>query len=222
MIQLFHVYKHYDRNRAALHDINLQIEKGEYVYITGPSGAGKSTLLKLLYCDENADEGQILIGGKNVARLRPSQVPVLRRNIGVIFQDFKLLPTKTVYENVALAMKVVAAPRREIKKRVMETLERMFLDRKRDAYPLQLSGGEQQRVCIARAMVNRPSILLADEPTGNLDSELSMEIFGLLRDINASGATMVVATHNKEVLTRIPRRRIGLTQGKIVSDGWTK
>jgi cell division transport system ATP-binding protein len=219
MIQMFHVTKYYDNDRPALQDINLHIEKGEFVYVTGPSGAGKSTLLKLLYCGERADAGQILIGGRNVARIRESHVPFLRRNIGVVFQDFKLLSRKTVFENVALAMKILAVPRREIKKRVIEVLERVGLERKVDDYPLHLSGGEQQRVCIARAMVNRPFILLADEPTGNLDAELSMEIFHLLRDINTMGATIIVATHNREVLSRIPRRNIGLLHGKIISDG---
>jgi len=221
MIQLFHVTKYYEVNRPALQDINLQIEKGEFLYITGGSGAGKSTLLKLIYCDERADEGQILIGGRNVARLRPSHVPYLRRNIGVIFQDFKLIPRKRVYENVALAMKIAAVPPREIKKRVGEVLEQVGLVQKRDAYPLQLSGGEQQRVCIARAVVNRPSIVLADEPTGNLDLELSLEVFNMLRDINTGGTTMLIATHNREVLKRMPRRMVALQQGKIVSDGWT-
>jgi len=221
MIQLFHVTKYYEANRPAIQDVNLQVEKGEFLYITGPSGAGKSTLLKLIYCDERADEGQILIGGRNAARLKASQIPILRRNIGVVFQDFKLISHKKVYENVALAMKVAAFPPREIKKRVSEVLEEVGLDKKRDSYPLQLSGGEQQRVCIARAVVNRPSILLADEPTGNLDSELSFEVFELLRNINTSGTTMIIATHNREVLKRIPRRMIGLQEGKIVSDGWT-
>lgn len=222
MIQLFHVTKYYEKNRPALQDVNLYIDKGEYVYITGPSGAGKSTLLKLIYCDEWADEGQILVGGGNVARLRASHVPYLRRNIGVIFQDFKLVPRKTVYENVALAMKIAASPPRDIRRRVPEVLERVGLTNKMDAYPLQLSGGEQQRVCIARAMVNRPLILLADEPTGNLDAGLSIGVFDLLRDINTSGTTMLIATHNSQVLTRIPRRRICLDEGKIASDGWVK
>lgn len=220
MIQLFHVSKFYDENRAALQDINLHIEKGEFVYVTGPSGAGKSTLLKLIHCEERADEGQILVGGRNVARLRGSHIHLLRKNIGVIFQDFKLIPHKSVYENVALVMRIMAVPHRELKRRAMEALEWVGMEKRLHDYPLQLSGGEQQRVGIARAIVNRPSILLADEPTGNLDGDLSIAVFEMLRDINTTGTTMLIATHNREVLKRIPRRRVFLQAGRIASDGW--
>jgi cell division transport system ATP-binding protein len=217
MIQIFHVTKHYDR-RPALTDVNLQIDKGEFVLLMGPSGAGKTTLLKLLYCATSLDEGQILIQGRNVARLRASAVPFLRRTMGVVFQDFKLLPKKSVYENVALPLLVQGLSSFETRRRVMEALKAVGVEHRKESRPTMLSAGEQQRVCIARAIVNSPIILLADEPTGNMDAELAREIVELFKTINARGTTVLVATHNRQVIEQVGRRVITLDQGKVVSD----
>lgn len=217
MIQLFHVTKYYDR-RPALMDVNLQIEKGEFVLLMGPSGAGKTTLLKLLYCATSPDEGQILIQGRNVARLKPAAVPYLRRTMGVVFQDFKLLPKKNVYENVALPLLVQGISTFETRRRVMEALKAVGVEHRKESRPVMLSAGEQQRVCIARAIVNTPLILLADEPTGNMDAELAREIVELFKAIHARGTTVVVATHNRQVVEQVGRRVVKLEQGKVVSD----
>lgn len=217
MIQLFHVSKYYDR-RPALSDINLQIEKGEFVLVMGPSGAGKTTLLKLLFCAEAPDEGQILVQNRNVARLRPSDVPYFRRTMGFVFQDFKLLPKKTVFENVALPLVVQGVSAFDARRKVMEALKSVGVEHRKEARPATLSAGEQQRVCIARAIVNGPLILLADEPTGNMDPELASEIIELLKAINARGTTVVVATHNRQVVEQVNRRVVTLNQGKLVSD----
>ncbi|HEV8540714.1 MAG TPA: cell division ATP-binding protein FtsE [Nitrospiraceae bacterium] len=217
MIQLFHVSKYYDR-RPALQDINLQIEKGEFVWLMGPSGAGKTTLLKLLFCAEQPDEGQILVQGRNVARLRSSAVPYLRRTMGLVFQDFRLLPKKSVFENVALPLMVQGASPFDIRRKVAETLKAVGVEHKRGSRPATLSAGEQQRVCIARAIVNGPIILLADEPTGNLDPELSGEILELFKVINARGTTVMLATHNRQLVEQVRRRVVTLDQGKLVSD----
>ncbi|HUK56975.1 MAG TPA: cell division ATP-binding protein FtsE [Nitrospiria bacterium] len=219
MIQLFHVYKSYGRHRVALEDITLRIEKGEFAWLTGPSGAGKSTLLKLLFGLEQPDSGQIVIQNRNVARVKASGLPLLRRSIGFIFQDFKLLQKKTVFDNVAVALQVAGASPAEIRRRVSEVLGSVGLEHKKDLMPTMLSAGEQQRVCVARSIVNHPMILLADEPTGNLDAELTAEIFELLKTINAKGTTMLVATHNREVVSRIRRRVIGLKEGRVVEGG---
>lgn len=219
MIQMFHVYKYYGKDHVALDDINLKIEKGEFVFLVGSSGAGKSTLLKLIICEERAEQGQILIGGKNISRLRETQIPFLRRNIGFIFQDFKLIQRKTVFENIALPLEIIGAPGGEIRKRVQEVLKMVQLEHRREQFPQFLSGGEQQRVAIARALVNRPSLLLADEPTGNLDESLTVEIMDLLRNIHISGTTVVVATHHQQLMTKMGRRTIVLQKGKIFSDG---
>ncbi|NOY83213.1 MAG: cell division ATP-binding protein FtsE [Nitrospirae bacterium] len=219
MIQMFHVYKYYRKDFLALDDVNLKIEKGEFVFVTGSSGAGKSTLLKLIFCEERADQGQILIGGKNVSRLKERQIPFVRRNIGFVFQDFKLVKRKTVFDNVALPLEIVGASRTEIKKRVHEVLKMVRIEHRQSQRPAYLSGGEQQRVAIARALVNRPAILLADEPTGNLDEDLAMDIVGLLRNIQTAGTTVVVATHDRHLFEKISRRRLILEQGKIISDG---
>lgn len=218
MIQMFHVYKYYGKDHVALDDINLKIEKGEFVFLVGSSGAGKSTLLKLMICEERAEQGQILIGGKNVSRLKETQIPFLRRNIGFVFQDFKLIRRKTVFENVALPLEIIGAPGGEIRKRVQEALKVVQLEHRRSQFPQFLSGGEQQRVAIARALINRPSLLLADEPTGNLDESLSLEIMDLLKDIHISGTTVIVATHNQHLMTRVGRTII-LQKGRIHSDG---
>jgi len=218
MIQMFHVYKAYPGDPPSLCDINLHIHKGEFVFLTGPSGAGKSTLLKLLFCAEKATGGQILVGGKNIARMRESAVPFLRRNIGVVFQDFKLLPHRTVADNVAYTLEVLGVPRTKIHERVRQMLKRVGLEHKADVLPLRLSGGEQQRVVIARALVNDPTILLADEPTGNLDPALTVEIMDLLTDVNVRGTTVMVATHDATLLNRYQKRTIRLENGTIVSD----
>ncbi len=219
MIQLFHVYKYFRKDFLALEDINLKIEKGEFVFVTGSSGAGKSTLLKLLFCEERADQGQILIGGKNVSRLKERQIPFVRRNIGFVFQDFKLIPRKTVFDNVALPLEIVGTARSEIKKRVHEVLKMVRIEHRQGQRPSFLSGGEQQRVAIARALVNRPAILLADEPTGNLDEDLALDIVGLLRNIQTAGTTVVVATHDRHLFSKISRRKLVLHNGKLISDG---
>jgi cell division transport system ATP-binding protein len=217
MIQIFHVTKHYDR-RPALTDVNLQIDKGEFVLLMGPSGAGKTTLLKLLYCATSLDEGQILIQGRNVARLKPSAVPYIRRTMGVVFQDFKLLPKKSVYENVALPLLVQGLSAFETRRKVMEALKAVGVEHRKESRPTMLSAGEQQRVCIARSIVNSPIILLADEPTGNMDADLAREIVELFKTINARGTTVLVATHNRQVIEQVGRRVVTLDQGKIVSD----
>lgn len=217
MIQIFHVTKHYDR-RPALTDVNLQIEKGEFVLLMGPSGAGKTTLLKLLYCATSLDEGQILVQGRNVARLKSSDVPYLRRTMGVVFQDFKLLPKKSVYENVALPLLVQGLSAFETRRKVMEALKAVGVEHRKESRPTMLSAGEQQRVCIARSIVNSPIILLADEPTGNMDADLAREIVDLFKTINARGTTVLVATHNRQVIEQVGRRVVTLDQGKVVAD----
>lgn len=222
MIQMFHVYKAWPGDPPVLSDINLNIDKGEFVFITGPSGAGKTTLLKLVFCAEQATKGQILVGGRNVARIRESAIPYLRRNIGVVFQDFKLIPTRTVEDNVAFALDVLGVPRAEARERVHRMLKMVGLQHKARALPPKLSGGEQQRVVIARALVNDPTILLADEPTGNLDPALTVEIMDLLHEVNVRGTTVVVATHDTSLITRYQKRTLRLEQGRIVldEDGW--
>lgn len=216
MIQLFHVSKYYDR-RPALSDITLEIEKGEFILLMGPSGAGKSTLLKLLIGAERPDEGQIFVQGRSVSKLRPSEIPSLRRKVGVVLQDFRLLPKKTVFDNVSLPLLVQGVSSGEIKRKVTETLRAVGLDHKKDLFPAGLSTGEQQRICIARAIVNGPIVLLADEPTGNLDPELTSEIIDLFKSINARGTTVMVATHDPNVLAQVNRRVITLEQGRVLS-----
>ncbi len=221
MIQLFHVNKRYDHDAPALVDVNLSIDKGEFVFLTGPSGAGKTTLLKLIFCAEKATSGQILVTGRNVARIASSQVPFLRRKIGVVFQDFKLLPGRTVRDNVALTLDVLGMSRHDAQRRVEVMLKQVGLSHKMNTYPPKLSGGEQQRVAIARALVNDPAILLADEPTGNLDHKLTIEIMDLLTDFSARGTTVVVATHDEGLLTRYGKRTISLAGGQVVADSAT-
>ncbi len=218
MIQMFDVDKHYDKDFSALKGITLRIRKGEFVFFTGPSGAGKTTLMKLIYCEERADKGQILVNGRNLARLRNRSIPYLRRNIGVVFQDFKLIRSKTVYDNIAFVLRVVGTSKHEIKRRAWDVLRRVGLQHKMNSYPLHLSGGEQQRVAIARAVVNDPVILLADEPTGNLDAAVAAEIMDLLKEIHNRGTTIVMATHNVDILERMNKRVIRLQSGRCVSD----
>ena len=218
MIQLFHVKKSYAGDAPVLDDITLRIEKGEFCWLTGPSGAGKSTLLKLLFCAESPSSGQILIGGRNIGRIAQAAVPYLRRNIGVVFQDFKLLDNRTVLENVGYALEVLGASDAEIRGRSLKRLHQVGLQHKATSLPRRLSGGEQQRVAIARALVNEPTILLADEPTGNLDASLTDSILQLLFDANARGTTVIVATHDRALLTRYRKRTVGLDKGKLVFD----
>lgn len=219
MIQLFHVNKAYGTKRLALEDVTLRIDKGEFALLTGPSGAGKTTLLKLLFGLERPDSGQILIQNRNIARLKENHLPYLRRTIGFIFQDFKLFQKKTVFDNIAVAMRIAGAPPSEIRRRVPEVLGWVGLDHKKDLWPAMLSAGEQQRVCVARSIVNYPVILLADEPTGNLDSDLASDIFELLKMINTKGTTILMATHNRDILTRVQRRVVVIKQGRIVEGG---
>ena len=218
MIQLFHVKKSYPGDAPVLDDITLRIEKGEFVWLTGPSGAGKSTLLKLLFAAESPTSGQILVGGRNIVRLAQGGIPYLRRNIGVVFQDFKLLDNRTVVENVGYALEVLGASDAEIRERSLKRLDQVGLKHKATSLPRRLSGGEQQRVAIARALVNEPTILLADEPTGNLDPGLTDSILQLLFDANARGTTVVVATHDRTLLTRYHKRTVALDKGKMVFD----
>jgi cell division transport system ATP-binding protein len=218
VIELFHVFKAFPGDPPVLSDVTLHVDKGEFIYLTGPSGAGKTTLLKLLFCAEKASAGQILVGGRNVGKMRASAVPYLRRNIGVVFQDFKLLPHRTVFENVAFALDVLGTPRAVARDKVRKMLKLVGLDHKALAFPPKLSGGEQQRVVIARALVNDPTILLADEPTGNLDPHLAIEILELLNEVNVRGTTILLATHDTHLLQHTPRRTVRLERGRVVAD----
>jgi len=212
------VWKIYPDGSQALRGVSVLIERNEFVYIVGPSGAGKSTFMKLIYREEVPTRGEISVNGFNIGKLKPRKIPYIRRNIGVVFQDFRLLPKLTVYENVAFAMEVIEAPRRLIRKRVMEVLELVGLKSKANSLPAQLSGGEQQRVAIARAIVNNPAVIVADEPTGNLDPETSWGIMNLLEEIHFRGATIVMATHNKEIVNTLRKRVIAIENGVIVRD----
>lgn len=218
MIRLKQVAKIYPNGVKALVNLNLEVASGEFVFMVGPSGAGKSTLMKLLYRAEVPTAGQVFIGGVDISRLPPRQLPSLRQRIGVVFQDYKLLPQRTVAENVAFALKVLGVSRSEQSKRVRSSLDLVGLRDYADAYPHHLSGGQQQRVCLARAIVNTPPLLLADEPTGNLDPETSWEIMRLLTKINLHGTTVVVATHNKLVVDNMRRRVVTIDNGKLVLD----
>ena len=207
LIEMKGVAKKYHRSTTALRDINVSINPGEFVYIVGPSGAGKSSFIKLLYREEKVSAGTLKVGEFNLTKMKKRQIPILRRSIGVVFQDYKLLPKKTVFENVAYAMQVIGEKPREIKKRVPEVLELVGLKHKMRSFPDQLSGGEQQRVAIARAIVNNPKVLIADEPTGNLDPEISWEIMQLLERINLQGTTVLMATHNKQIVDNLRDRK---------------
>lgn len=218
MIEMQDVYKRYPNGVVALNGVNVRIKQGEFVYVVGPSGAGKSTLVKMIYREEKPTSGTIMINGVNLAKLRDSKVPLLRRHIGVVFQDFKLLPKLTVYENVAFALEVIEESPKVIRNKVMEVLELVGLKHKVRSYPDELSGGEQQRVSIARSIVNSPKIVIADEPTGNLDPETSWGIMELFEKINNRGTTIVMATHNREIVNTFRRRVIAMENGKIVRD----
>ncbi len=217
MIQLIHVSKWYDR-RPALSDVMLEIEKGEFVLLMGPSGSGKSTILRMLIGEEQPDEGQLFVQGKNVTKLKRSEIPYLRRKVGSVFQDFRLLPKKSVFDNVALPLIVQGVSEKDIRRKVTEALRAVGVEHKRDQSPSSLSTGEQQRACIARAIVNGPVVLLADEPTGNLDPELTGEIIELFKLINARGTTVVVATHNHHVMHQVNCRVISLMQGVVLPE----
>ena len=219
MIHMKNVKKIYDdTGTIALENINLDVKKGEFVFLVGPSGAGKSTFIKLLLREVVPDEGVLTVNGRDVIRMNKKDVPYLRRGLGVIFQDYRLLPDKTVYENVAFAMQVIEAPRRLIQRNVNNVLEIVGLRDKYKCFPNQLSGGEQQRVAIARAIVNNPTILIADEPTGNLDPETSWEIMDIFLKINAAGTTILMATHDKEIVNIMKKRVIAIEDGHIVRD----
>ena len=217
MIQAFHVYKQYDRESIALADVTLNVDKGEFCFLTGPSGAGKTTFLKLVFREELPSQGQILVGGRNVTALPENQIPLLRRSIGVVFQDFKLIRRKTILENVAFVLRMLGLPRKEQKRRAFAALKSVGLHHKMHAYPLQLSGGEQQRVAIARALINEPMLLLADEPTGNLDPEMAQEIMTLFQEVNSRGTTVLVATHDREMIQRMGKRVITLDKGRVAA-----
>ena len=217
MIQAFHVYKQYDRESCALSDATLHVPKGEFCFLTGPSGAGKTTFLKLVFREELPTQGQILVGGRNVTAIPDAQIPELRRSIGVVFQDFKLLKRKTILENVAFVLRILSVDSKEQKRRAFASLKAVGLHQKMHAYPLQLSGGEQQRVAIARALINEPMLLLADEPTGNLDPEMAEEIMALFREVNSRGTTVLVATHDREMIQRMGKRVIALDKGRVVT-----
>ena len=218
MIQLYRVTKYYE-GVPALREVSFTVDKGEFVFVTGPSGAGKTTLLKILFCAEHADEGQVIIQGMNTFRLSSSSVPYLRRHMGFVFQDYKLLAHKTIFDNIALALKVVGTPYGEIERRAFQVLKKVGLEEKRYLTPPKLSGGEQQRVAVARALVNEPQVLLADEPTGNLDPQSGQEVFRLFRDINMKGTTVLVATHDWETVRKMQRRIITMEHGRVTDDG---
>lgn len=218
MIKLMNVSKTYKTGVQALNNINLTIDPGEFVYVIGPTGAGKSTFIKLLYREEVATSGKVLVAGINVSKIKNRKVPYFRRNIGVVFQNFRLLPKKTVYENVAFALEVTDTPRKEIRGKVKKTLELVGLEDKANAFPHQLSGGQQQRVAIARAIVNEPKVLIADEPTGNLDPETSIEVFNVLDRINQEGTTVLVVTHDSFIVEKFKRRTILIDHGCVTSD----
>lgn len=218
MIQLQNVTKTYLNGAKALIDVTMRIKKGEFVFLVGPSGAGKSTLTKLLYREEVPNRGQVILNGKNVVRMRPREVPYLRRKIGMVFQDFRLLPRKTVAENVSFALEVTGASNKEISRAVPAVLSMVGLAEKADVFPDHLSGGEKQRVCVARAIVNSPILLIADEPTGNLDPETSWELMKLFMDINRRGTTIIMATHAWDIVDDMKKRVIELAGGRIVRD----
>ncbi len=218
LIRLRNVDKKYPNGTTAIYDLSLAIEKGSFTFVVGGSGSGKSTLIKMLYREERPTRGKIIVGGLNVAKIRNSKVYKLRRKLGIVFQDYRLLPKSTVYENVAFALEVIGTPRKEIRNKVLIALEDVGLKNKIHDYPDQLSGGEQQRVAIARAIVNNPKLLLCDEPTGNLDPILSMEVMSVLDGINKKrGTTIIMATHDKDIVDKMKKQVITLKDGHLVS-----
>ncbi|QTJ57279.1 cell division ATP-binding protein FtsE [Dolosigranulum pigrum] len=218
MIIMKDVVKRYNNGITALNKVNVHIKRGEFVYLIGPSGAGKSTFIKLIYREETPTQGLVKVGNKDITRIKNKHIPLLRRDVGVVFQDFKLLPRLTVYENVAYAMKVIEKKPREIKRRVTDVLDLVGLSDKAKMFPDEISGGEIQRVSIARAIANTPNILIADEPTGNLDPETAEGIMAILEEVNAKGTTVIMATHNNDIVNQLQHRVIAIEGGRIVHD----
>ena len=218
MITLNDVSKNYEKGVAALNNVSIHIDPGEFVFIVGATGSGKSTLIKLMLKELEPTEGEIIVNGQNLAGLKPKKVAKFRRNIGVVFQDFRLLPDRNVYENIAFAQRVIETPAKQIRRSVPSMLSMVGLAEKYKSYPKQLSGGEQQRVAVARALVNKPAILLADEPTGNLDMKTSWEIMRLLEEVNRGGTTVIVVTHSQDIVDKMKKRVITLEKGVLVSD----
>ncbi|PNU20810.1 cell division ATP-binding protein FtsE [Geothermobacter hydrogeniphilus] len=218
MIQVYNLNKSYQKDSSAVRDLTLKVAKGEFVYITGPSGAGKSTLLKLLFAAEKPSRGQILINGQNLTRMNGKKIALMRRRLGVVFQDFKLINSRSVFENVAFPLEIQGKKRYEVSNKVYQVLKLVGLEHKIKRYPLELSGGEQQRIAIARALVIDPLVLIADEPTGNLDPDNTCEVMELFKGANARGTTVLLATHDRDIIRRFPRRVLTLDQGRLVRD----
>ena len=218
MIRLIDIEKEYDNGTKALKGVDVRIDDGEFVFLVGPSGSGKSTIIKLITAEIAPTEGRLMVNGYNLNNIRPNQVPYMRRTLGIIFQDFRLIDKKTVWENLAFVMRAVGSSNREIRRRIPYVLELVGLEKKADHYPSELSGGEQQRVAIARALVNHPSMIIADEPTGNLDPQRSLEIMTLLERINGLGTTVLVVTHEKALVNRFAKRVVAIENGRIISD----
>jgi cell division transport system ATP-binding protein len=216
VIESYHLSKLYNRGVYALRDLTLTIDKGEFIFLTGPSGAGKSTLLRLLLREELPTDGELKVLGRDLKTLRPSQVQAFRRSVGFVFQDFRLIPRLTVFQNVAFVLRVLGQPVSTQQRKTFQVLKWVGLQHRMNAFPEELSGGEQQRIAIARALINDPQLILADEPTGNLDPDLSLEIMNLFREINARGTTVLVATHDRELIQRVGRRSIALDHGRLV------
>ena len=216
MIETRHLTKVYARGVPALRDLSLSVEKGEFVFLTGPSGAGKSTLLRLLICQERPTSGELVVAGRPLATLSPREVQDYRRTVGFVFQDFKLIPSRTVYENVAVVLRATGVGETVERRRAMQVLQGVGLQHRHAAFPLELSGGEQQRVAVARALVNDPVLVFADEPTGNLDPDLAIEMMNLFREMNARGTTVLIATHDRELIRRVGRRVITLDHGRVL------
>ena len=218
MLEMIDVSKIYPGGSVALQDINVRIEQGEFVFIVGPSGAGKSTFFKMLFREVLPSSGKVIVNGHDLVKMTDKEIPYFRRQLGIVFQDYRLLPDRTVYDNVAFAMQVIETPYRKIKRRVNDVLDLVGLRKRAHAYPTELSGGEQQRIAIARAIVNDPILLIADEPTGNLDPETSWEIMDNFREVNKSGTTIVMATHDREIVDEMEKRVIAIEHGHIVRD----
>lgn len=218
MLEMIDVSKIYPGGSVALQDVNIRIEQGEFVFIVGPSGAGKSTFFKMLFREVLPSSGKVIVNGHDLVKMTDKEIPYFRRQLGIVFQDYRLLPDRTVYDNVAFAMQVIETPYRKIKRRVNDVLDLVGLRKRAHAYPTELSGGEQQRIAIARAIVNDPILLIADEPTGNLDPETSWEIMDIFREVNKSGTTIVMATHDREIVDEMEKRVIAIEHGHIVRD----
>ena len=218
MLEMINVTKTYPGGSVALQDINVRIEQGEFVFVVGPSGAGKSTFFKMLFREVLPSCGKVIVNGHDLVKMTDKEIPYFRRQLGIVFQDYRLLPDRTVYDNVAFAMQVIETPYRKIKRRVNDVLDLVGLRKRAHAYPTELSGGEQQRIAIARAIVNDPILLIADEPTGNLDPETSWEIMDIFREVNKSGTTIVMATHDREIVDQMEKRVIAIEHGHIVRD----